>query len=228
MINCQLPPPNKEFLGDIWMKTFYVLTLALSLSSCMTYDPYTGEQKVADTTTGAIIGGITGAVLGNQIRGNRKTRNNSMIAGATIGALAGSAIGNRMDKQEADLRHKLQNSGVGVIRQGDQIVLRMPSNITFDTGSAVIRSDFEEVLISVSLVLKKYKNDIEVSGHTDNIGSVTVNQFLSQQRADSVASFLRQKAVLASRIHAVGYGKSRPISNDNSQNRRVEITLTAK
>lgn len=210
------------------MKGIFVIVLSFSLCSCMTYDPYTGEQKVANTTTGAVVGGLAGAALGNQVKGNRRTRDQAMIAGALLGAAAGGAVGNRMDKQEADLRHRLQNTGVSVIRQNDQIILRMPGNITFETASASIRPDFMEVLDSIAIVCKEYKNDIEVAGHADSVGSIAANQALSQQRADSVASYLRQKGVSGSRLHAVGYGKSRPISNNDAENRRVEITLSQR
>jgi outer membrane protein OmpA-like peptidoglycan-associated protein len=206
---------------------YSLLATAFCLNSCMTYDPYTDEQKVSDSTKGAIIGGVAGAVLGNQVKGSRHVRNNAQIAGATIGALAGASIGNQMDKKEAALRHKLKNSGVSISRSGNQIILNTPGNITFDSGSAVINPEFEEILDSIALVLKEYKDSgVEVRGHCDDRGSIEANQILSQQRANAVASYLRVKGVKGSRINAVGYGKSSQASSDRGQNRRVEILIS--
>ena len=203
-----------------------ILSISLFLTSCMTYDPYTDEQKVSDSTKGAIIGGVAGAVLGNQVRGDRHTRDNAMIVGGLLGAAAGGAIGNNMDKKEAALRHKLQSTGVRVRKSGNQIILNMPGNITFDKNSSAIKPEFEEVLDSVAAVLMEFKDsNVEVSGHADSSGSIEANQVLSTQRANSVASYLRSKGVSASRIVATGYGKSNPVGNESSANRRVEIKI---
>jgi outer membrane protein OmpA-like peptidoglycan-associated protein len=100
--------------------------------------------------------------------------------------------------------------------------------LSFSLSFVPCRGGFTEVLNSIALVCKEYKNDIEVAGHADSVGSIAANQALSQQRADSVASYLRQKGVSGSRLQAVGYGKSRPISNNDAENRRVEITLSQR
>jgi outer membrane protein OmpA-like peptidoglycan-associated protein len=198
----------------------------------MTYDPYTDEKKVSSATTGAVVGAVAGGVLGNQVKGDKKTRQNARIAGAAAGAAIGGGIGGYMDKQEAELRQKLKATGVSVTRKGEQIVLNMPGNITFETGKATLNPSFNDVLASVALVLKEYdKTNVEVAGHTDNVGNAQNNQVLSEQRANSVASFLRGNGVAAKRIIASGYGQSNPIAENTSeggraQNRRVEITLT--
>lgn len=195
------------------------------LTSCMTYDPYTGEQKVSDATTGAIIGGVAGAALGNQVKGNRRTRDQAMAAGALLGAGIGGAVGSNIDKQEAKLRHELQATGVSVSRSGDQIVLNMPGNITFTRGSSTIQPGFADILNSVALVLKEYKkSNVEIAGHADSKGSMQTNQLMSQQRADSVAAYLRSRGIAGHRINAIGYGKSQSLGSDE-QSRRVEITL---
>lgn len=202
----------------------HLVVLSL-LTGCVTYDPYTGEQKVSDSTKGAIIGGIAGAALGNQVKGNRKTRDQAMVAGAALGALAGGAIGNNIDKQEAKLRQQLQATGVSVSRNEDQIVLNMPGNITFEKGSSAIRPGFAEILNSVALVLKEYKkSNVEISGHADSKGSMETNQLMSQQRANAVAAYLRSRGIAGHRLTAVGYGKSQTLGSD-AESRRVEITI---
>src|SRR5680860_352792 len=178
----------------------------MGLAGCMTYDPYTDEEKTSSATKGSIIGAIGGAAVGG-------------------------GIGYYMDRQEAELRHKLKGTGVRVVRNGDQIELIMPGNITFDLNQTSIRSGFTNTLESVSLVLKEFdKTIIQIEGHTDSSGSDSYNQLLSERRAGSVRDFLLNQGIESKRTRAVGYGERYPIaSNDNAagreQNRRVELTL---
>ncbi len=210
------------------------LIVALGTTACVTQDPYTGEKEVSSATIGAVSGAVAGVVLGNQVKGDKNTRQNARIAGAALGAAIGGGVGNYMDKQESVLRQKLQSSGVSVTRKGDQIVLNMPGNITFETAKSNLQPSFLPVLDSVGEVLKEYKDTaVEVSGHTDSRGKPEANQVLSKQRADVVAGQLRAKGVAAARINAVGYGQSQPIADNNTEegraaNRRVEILLTPK
>ncbi|HEX5637428.1 MAG TPA: OmpA family protein, partial [Gammaproteobacteria bacterium] len=158
-------------------------------------------------------------------------RRKRMLTAAGIGAVAGGGVGYYMDTQEAKLRKQLRDSGVSVVREGDNINLVMPGNITFNTGNASINSNFYEVLNSVALVLKEYdKTIVAVAGHTDNVGTDSSNQSLSQQRAQSVASYLKTRGVVDARIDVIGMGESQPIADNNTaagreQNRRVELTL---
>lgn len=205
--------------------------LAMAATGCMTTDPYTGEQEPSKTGVGTTIGAITGAVLGNQVKGKRRTRDQAMVAGALIGGAIGNRIGNYMDVQENKLRRKLRNTGVSVTRQGDKITLNMPSNITFDTGRSQIKDHFVPVLESVGHVVKEYtRTRVEVRGHTDSRGTTSSNQILSEQRAQSVASFLREEGVQGNRLVAIGFGESNPVSSNATDagrrlNRRVEVTL---
>jgi outer membrane protein OmpA-like peptidoglycan-associated protein len=214
--------------------TCLALIFAVGTSACVTRDATTDQEEVSGATVGAVAGAVAGAVLGNQVKGDKKTRQNARIAGAAAGAAIGGGIGNYMDKQEEKLRQKLRASGVSVTRKGDQIVLNMPGNITFETAKSNINPGFQGVLDGVAEVLKEYKDtSIEISGHTDSRGKMEANQVLSKQRADSVAQFLRQKGVAANRITTVGYGPSQPIADNateegRAQNRRVEILLTPK
>ncbi len=107
-----------------------------------------------------------------------------MLIGAGIGALTGGAIGATMDRNEAELRAQLQGTGVSVTRVGDQIVLNMPSDITFATDQDAVKSGFYPTLNSVALVLKKFNQTVvDVYGHTDSTGSEQHNFDLSQRRA---------------------------------------------
>lgn len=221
------------------MRKSLVLALATAvaagtlLSGCMTYDPYSGEKKVSNTTKGAAIGaGIAalGAYIDNR-DDDRRQRTERMLKAAGVGAVAGGAVGNYMDRQEAKLRHELESTGVRVVRNGDQITLVMPGNITFDTGRVDIKGNFLPVLDSVAKVVNEFdKTILEIAGHTDSVGTDSSNLALSESRANSVANYLRSKKVKAERLTTVGYGETRPVgSNDTDagreQNRRVELTL---
>ncbi|MGD9163369.1 MAG: OmpA family protein [Chromatiales bacterium] len=204
---------------------------AITLQACTTIDPYTREDKTSSATKGAAIGAAVGAVLGIATSKDKKDRKERALKGAGIGAIAGGGVGYYMDVQEAKLRQQLENTGVSVTRSGDNIILNMPGNITFEVNKSDVKPNFVEVLHSVTLVLNEYKSTmIEVSGHTDSTGSESYNQMLSQQRAQAVSSILMQNGVQPVRIDTVGYGEGRPIASNSTasgrqQNRRVELTL---
>ena len=206
-----------------------VLTTAL-VSGCMTYDPYTGEEKVSNATTGAAIGAVTGAVIG-AASSSKKDRGKGALIGAAAGGAIGGGVGYYMDQQESKLRHQLEGTGVRVARSGDEITLIMPGNITFDTGRSDIKGNFTEVLTSVSVVLEEFdETAIQIGGHTDSTGSLSLNQTLSEQRANSVKYFLQSQKIPSGRIHASGYGPRYPVASNSSAagreaNRRVELKL---
>src|SRR5690554_8172148 len=141
-------------------KTILAFAVAtVGLSGCMTYDPYTGEEKTSNATKGSIIGAIGGAAIG-AATSSSSDRGKGALIGAAGGAAVGGGIGYYMDRQEAELRHKLEGSGVRVVRNGDQIELVMPGNVTFDTNQSSIRPAFNNTLESVSLVLKEFDKKI--------------------------------------------------------------------
>ena len=216
----------------IFSKPVLVTLLTLNLAGCYTYDPYTGERKVSDTTKGAGIGAAAGAVVGLLTGGDAAAHRKNALIAAGVGALAGGAIGNYMDRQEANLRHELQGTGVSVTRMGDNITLNMPGNITFKTNSAELDPSFYKVLNSVDIVLKKYdKTVVEVAGHTDSTGSADYNQQLSERRANAVAQYLESQGLATNRVVTVGAGETRPVADNSTPvgrqaNRRVELTLT--
>jgi outer membrane protein OmpA-like peptidoglycan-associated protein len=198
--------------------------------ACSTVNPYTEEKQTSKLAIGAGVGAASGAVIG-LITTNNKDRQRNALIGAGIGALAGGSIGYYMDVQEAKLRQRLRNSGVSVTRSGNQITLNMPGNVTFATNSADINANFYDVLNSVAIVLNEYKKTtVDVVGHTDNVGSETHNQQLSEARARSVAEYLAGQKVISDRLLVAGRGESQPIaSNDTAegrtQNRRVTIQI---
>lgn len=212
----------------MYKKTIFAIALVGFAAACTT-DPYTGQQKISNTAGGATLGALAGAGVG-MLAGGNDTRN--ALLGAGIGALAGGAIGGYMDQQEAELRAQLQGTGVSVTRQGDDLILNMPSNITFQTDQADIQSGFYPTLNSVALVLKKFnKTLVDVYGHTDSTGNDQYNMDLSQRRAASVANYLGAQGVDTRRFAVIGEGETQPIASNataegRAQNRRVEIRLS--
>jgi len=199
------------------------------LAGCVA-DPYTGEQRVARTAIGTGAGAAGGAAVGALVA---RDSGRGALIGGLAGAAIGGGIGAYMDRQDAQLRRELQGTGVSVTRMPDRsIMLNMPGDITFATGSATISSDFFAVLDSVAKVLREYdRTNIRVQGHTDSTGSLALNNRLSEQRASAVATHLIAGGVAGRRITTVGFGPAHPVADNataagRAQNSRVEINLT--
>lgn len=206
------------------------LTAALLATAACTTDPYTGQQRVSRTAVGAAVGALGGYLLGDVV-GGRSDRT-ERILGAGIGAVAGGAVGAYMDRQERDLRRQTAGTGVDVIRQGDDLLLRMPSGITFDYDRSDVRPEFRATLDEVAQTLNAYNQTfIDVLGHTDSTGSLEYNQALSERRARSVADYLSARGVSPARMATRGYGETAPIYQPDdteakrAANRRVEIKI---
>jgi outer membrane protein OmpA-like peptidoglycan-associated protein len=205
-----------------------VAVLLASTAACTT-DPVTGERKVSKAAIGGGVGLAAGYLLGD-VLGGRNDRTEKIV-GAGIGGLAGAGIGAYMDAQERKLRQQTAGTGVEVIRNGDQLTLRMPSGITFATNESAVQPQFQPVLNDVASVLAEYpKTYVDVMGHTDADGTETYNQALSERRAQSVASYLSSRGVQPARLAAKGYGEMQPIASNETPdgkqaNRRVEIKL---
>jgi outer membrane protein OmpA-like peptidoglycan-associated protein len=214
------------------LKRIGIALIGATLLAGCTTDPYTGEQKMSNTAGGAAIGAAVGALGGLMVGGSSRAQRNAVLIGAGIGALGGGAIGNYMDRQESELRAQLQGTGVSVTRNGDQIILNMPSSITFDTDQDQVKSQFYPTLNSVAIVLRKFNQTlVDVLGHTDSTGSASHNQDLSQRRAGSVASYLGSQGIDPRRFAIIGYGASQPVATNatpdgRAQNRRVEIQIS--
>ena len=205
-----------------------LLTALLPLSACVT-DPETGKRTISKAAIGGVGGALGGYLLGDLIGGRRDRT--EKIVGAGLGAVAGAGVGYYMDEQEKKLRQQTAGTGVNVIRDGDNLVLDMPSEITFGVDSSNIDPGFRNTLDQVSLTLKQYeKTYVDVMGHTDSTGSDAYNQALSERRASAVADYLSSRGVQSARLATRGYGESQPKASNldaagRSANRRVEIRL---
>lgn len=224
---------------------FALVAITSLLTACATEGGYYGSEQqypstqestqdqagMSKTKKGALIGAAVGAVAGLLTGDDATERRQRALVGAGVGGLAGGAIGNYQDRQERALRERMAGTGVDVVRQGDNITLNMPGNITFAFDSSNLQPQFYPVLDDVARTLTEYNQTIvEVAGHTDSVGSDAYNNDLSMRRAQSVANYLAGRGVMQQRLITVGAGESRPIaSNDTeagrAQNRRVEITV---
>lgn len=206
-------------------KSLLLATVAVTLSACAV-NPQTGQREMNKTATYGLGAAAACGIVGAITNGGKGARNSALACG-----IIGAGVGAYMDHQEKLLRDKLAGSQVQVQRVGDQIKLVMPENITFATGSSALGASAVKTLRDVAGVLAEYPDTtMTVSGHTDNTGSLALNQRLSEQRAGSVAAVLQQNGVASSRIHTVGYGPSQPVAGNDTadgraKNRRVEIAI---
>jgi outer membrane protein OmpA-like peptidoglycan-associated protein len=216
-----------------------MLTTMLVAGSAMAIEPQATQTTApapsshAKARNGAIIGGTLGAVAGAVIgnNGRHHSAKRGAVVGAVAGGAAGAVVGAMMDKQERELR---QIPGVDVQRTANnELNVSVKNDVLFDFNSAGLRSESQTALQDMANVFQRYPNTtIQVAGHTDSIGSASYNQRLSEQRANSVSSYLENLGVRSSRIDAVGYGKSQPRSSNSTaagrqSNRRVEIHVLA-
>lgn len=172
------------------------------------------------------------AYLFGDVIGTRRDRARRILA-AGARALAPADVAPFLASYETDLRRETAGTGVDVLRQGDQLVVRMPAALTFDSGSAEIKPQFRSTLDEVSRIVGSNRSAyVDVLGHTDTTGSDSVNLTLSQRRATSVRDYLVTRKVAGVRIATRGYGETMPLrvpelsESDRAANRRVEIRIT--
>ena len=170
-----------------------------------------------------LTGGLLGAGVGTTVAGP---------GGAVVGSSVGAMLGARLDRQFRELQSGLAGSGATVVNTGNTLVVTLPEQVTFDTGSSVLHPDYVDEIAFIARSLRDNPDStVVVIGHTDNTGGTEYNQRLSERRAASVALVLTNNGVSANRVHTVGRGYTAPIaSNDTpggrAQNRRVEIIIT--
>ncbi len=195
---------------------------ALMFSSCKNMNK-TQKGAVIGTAGGAAAGAVIGKAAGNTALG--------AIIGATVGGVTGAVIGRKMDKQAEEIKKQVPEAKVE--RVGEGIVVEFNSKILFAFDKSDLSTTSQSNLNDLVSILNKYPDtDIEIQGHTDNVGTVEYNQGLSERRAGAVSSYIKAKGIPGSRISLKGYGASAPkYPNDTeegrAQNRRVDFLITA-
>lgn len=184
------------------------------------------------TGTGAGIGALAGAVLSSATGGNAGT---GAVVGAGIGALGTYIWSRHMDEQKRAMEQATQGTGVTVVQTADnQLKLDIPSDISFDTGSAVVKPNLRPILDRFAEGLRNNpRAEVRIVGHTDSTGSDAVNNPLSQDRAASTRDYLVARGVPFDRFMVEGRGSHQPVAGNDTadgraRNRRVEIFVGEK
>ena len=184
------------------------------------------------TATGAGVGAVAGAVIGRATSGGHTGRDTSR--GAAIGAAAGAGVGylwsKKMEEQKRQMEQATQGTGVKVSQTDDnRLKLDIPSDISFDSGKANIKSNFRPILDKFASSLQSHQTTtVTIIGHTDSSGGDKINNPLSVNRAGSARSYLVSKGIASNRFNIEGRGSREPIADNGSasgraKNRRVEI-----
>ncbi len=192
---------------------------------------FSGCKNMNKTQKGAVIGTAGGAAMGAVI--GKAAGNTAMgaIIGATVGGVSGAVIGRQMDKQAKEIKNDVP--GAKVERVGEGIVVEFNEKILFGFDRSDLNASSISSLDKLANILDKYPDtDIEIQGHTDNVGTENYNEGLSEKRASVVSNYLLSKGVNKSRLNPKGYGETAPkyentTENGRTQNRRVEFLITA-
>lgn len=199
-----------------------VAASSLGLGACASM-----SKKEQGAATGAAAGAAIGGIVGNQTGSTAR----GAIIGAIVGGAAGAVIGHQMDQQAKEIDASVE--GATVQRVGEGIAVTFDSGLLFAYDSDVIQPAARANLTELANSLKKYpESSLLIVGHTDDTGSDSYNQGLSQRRADAAASFLVSQGIARSRIQTSGKGESEPVASNMSddgraQNRRVEVAIYA-
>lgn len=211
--------------------TAAVMAVAIALAGCADMSP---TQR--GTAGGAGIGAGLGAIIGSATGGGGGNR---AAGGALIGAAAGGLIGNvwskRMEQQKQAMEQATRGTGVQVSQtQDNRLKLDIPSDISFDTNRADIKSNFRPVLEQFAGTLNVNPGTtVTIIGHTDSTGNPSINDPLSLERAAHTRDYLTMRGVQPDRIVVDGRGAREPIAaNDDpsgrARNRRVEIYVAER
>ena len=208
--------------------------MVLAPTSCGTLKSLNNAQKDAliGTGAGAAIGAGIGALIGKDGKGAAI----GAAIGSAVGAGTGAVIGKKMDEKAAALAKEMENAQVETITDVNglqAIKVTFESGILFPTNGTTLSAAAKNQLATFSTQMKDLQDtDITIYGHTDNTGSASVNERISLQRAESVASYLESRGIKASRIHSEGKSFNDPVADNDTaegraKNRRVEVYVTA-
>ncbi|MBL7841761.1 MAG: OmpA family protein [Cyclobacteriaceae bacterium] len=187
--------------------------------------------KASNTAKAGAIGAGAGAAIGGLIGHKSDNTVVGAIIGATVGGAAGAVIGRQMDKQAEELQRDLK--GATVERVGEGILITFNSGLQFNLNSYELQAATKANLDDLAKTLKKYDDtNILIEGHTDSSGDDAYNMRLSDNRADAVKDYLKDKGIKSGRIETKGYGESQPLETNDTEagrakNRRVEVAIYA-
>ena len=214
-------------------KTIKTLTLLLMVTALVSCD---ATRNANNKQKGTVVGASSGAVIGGVIGNNVGSKNNTAlgaIIGAVVGGVAGNYIGDRMDRQAERIEDEIPGAQVERVGEGINVVFDESSGVYFDTNKYAINSASAATLNKLAAIFKEYPDtNILVEGHTDSTGPDDFNMKLSQQRAQSVTSYLSGQGISNGRFTTNWYGPNQPkydntTSEGRAKNRRVELAIIA-
>lgn len=209
---------------NLKMLSLFVI-IGLMLSSCESVRNTNKSQR------GAAIGAVAGAGLGALISKNNRAL--GAIVGGAVGGGAGAIIGKKMDDQAKKIEEVMPGAEVIRSEEGIQVILDENSEVRFEYNKSSLTASARDNLNNVIQIFNEYPHtNIFIVGHTDDVGSQGYNQPLSLERAEAVATYLRNNGISNDRITTEGAGKLEPrYSNETAEgragNRRVEFAITA-
>ena len=213
-------------------KTLCVLLSALLMLGI------SGCGSMNNATKGGLLGGGGGAAIGAGIGaliGKGKGAAIGGAIGAVAGGVAGTLIGKKMDKQAEELR-KIAGAQVDTVTDVngfEGIKVTFDNGILFGFNSSKLGNEAKASLDKfASSLINNPQTDVQIYGHTDNVGTRAANEKVSNARATEVRNYLTNAGVPANRLSSQGLAFDYPVaSNDTeagrAQNRRVEIYITA-
>jgi outer membrane protein OmpA-like peptidoglycan-associated protein len=197
-----------------------------------------GCSSMNNATKGGLLGGGAGAALGagvGALFGKGKGAIIGAAVGTAVGATTGVIIGKKMDKQKEELA-KIQGAQVETVKDANNleaIKVTFADGILFNTGKSALSTSSKDALSKFAASLKDNpQTDVTIYGHTDNTGSRTVNEKLSQDRANAVGLFLNNNGIDKTRLTTLGKAFDEPVADNGTadgraKNRRVEIYISA-
>ncbi|MCZ7561300.1 MAG: OmpA family protein [Burkholderiaceae bacterium] len=182
------------------------------------------------TAVGTGVGAVVGAALGSAVGGSGGATRTGAVLGAAAGGIGTYVWSKRMEDQKKAMEQATAGTGVGVSQTADnQLKLEIPSDISFDTGRADIKPNFQPILDRFAQTLNANPTTtVRIVGHTDTTGTDAINDPLSINRAANTRQYLAARGVDAARIAIDGRGSHEPIADNSTaagraKNRRVEI-----
>lgn len=198
------------------------LATAVALTGCETM---TDTQR--NTALGVGIGALAGAGIAKATGGKAGT---GALIGAAVGGVGTYIWSANMERQRQELEDATRGTGVTVSRTADnQLQLAIPSDISFDSNSATIKSQFRPVLNSFADSLRRNPGThVVIVGHTDSTGGAHINDPLSLNRANAARDYIFNQGVRGPRIQTEGRGAREPVASNESawgraKNRRIDI-----
>jgi outer membrane protein OmpA-like peptidoglycan-associated protein len=204
------------------------VTVALTVISAMAVGGCATSSYEPNPTRDTAIGAAAGAAVGAAVHSSNRTH--GALAGAAVAGLGSYIWSSQMSKQKREMESATQGTGVQVTQTADnQLKLQVPSDVSFDVGSAQIKPAFDPILDRFAQTLvENPKTTVRIVGHTDSTGSDAINDPLSVNRAASVRNYLGAQGVASHRVAVDGRGSSEPIAANSTdagraRNRRVDI-----